>query len=192
MELTRSLVRAKAREYLEAEPLSDVERMHLEMLPHTFAGGEYGRRDVEWVVQWYYRRFLGAYPDAERRTAEEAFRRNDFEAVLEALAACVETDDTAERLTRLTALDGVDVPVASAFLAFAFPDRYVVVGEREWTVLHRAGELPDPYPDPPPVRAYLTFDGVCRALVDRFDVDPWTLYRALWRLGADRDESESG
>lgn len=182
MDLTRSLVETKAREYREVEPLSTVEEEHLDMLPGTFGGEEFGWRDVEWVVQWYFRRYLGAYPDQKRRTTEESFRQNDFEALVEVLAAVEEERETADRLHRLTSLVGVDVPVATAFLAFMIPDRYVVLGDREWRVLHEAGELERPYPDSPTVDDYLTYHGVCCELTDRFDVDAWTLYRALWRL----------
>lgn len=185
MNLTRSLVESAAEAYERREPLYAVEQEHVEIIPETIQDGEYGWRDVEWVVQWYYRRYLGAYPDDERRDGEEAFRDNSFEDVLDRLAAAVESDDTVERLRYLTALDGVDVPVGSAFLLFLFPERYVVVGQREWGVLREAGELKEPYPDPPSIEEYLTYEGVCRDLIERFDVDAWTLYRALWRLGAD-------
>ncbi|PSQ58827.1 MAG: hypothetical protein BRD23_05805 [Halobacteriales archaeon SW_9_67_25] len=183
MELTQSLVESTAAEYERREPLYAVEQEQVDIFPATIRDGDYGWRDVEWVVQWYYRRYLGAYPDAERRDGEAAFRDNSFEGVLDRLAATVEADDTAERLRHLTALDGVDVPVGSAFLLFLFPDRYVVVGDREWGVLREAGELSEPYPDSPSIEAYVAYDGVCQGLLEQFDVDAWTLYRALWRLG---------
>jgi len=183
MELTRSLVEATAEEYREVEPLYAVEREHVELLPETFRGDEYGWRDVEWVVQWYFRRHLGAYPDAERRATESSFRDNDFGDVVDALDAIVETPSVADRLDRLTTLAGVDVPVASAFLLFAFPDRCVSVGSREWAALRAAGELDRPYPDAPTAEDYLAYHELTADLADRFDVDAWTLYRALWRLG---------
>jgi hypothetical protein len=185
MELTRSLVEAEASAYGETQPLSAVEREHVEMLPETFRGDEFGWRDVEWVVQWFFRRFLGGYPDADRRATESAFRDNDFEDVLDALDGVAEADDASARLDHLTALSGVDVPVASAFLQFMFPDRHVVVDERTWGVLRAAGDLDAPYPSDPGVDEYLTFDATCRDLQSRFEVDAWTLYRALWRLGAE-------
>lgn len=187
MELTRSRVDRAADEYAAAQPLYAVEAEHRELLPGTLRGGEYGWRDVEWVVRWYYRRLLGAYPDDERREAEDAFRDNDFEAVLDAVAAAVEADETRARLDALTALAGVDVPVASAFLQFLFPDRYVVVGEREWAVLRATGVLEAAYPDPPTAAHYERYLDRCRTLADRFDCDLWTLYRALWVLGSRRD-----
>lgn len=184
MNLTRTLVETKACEYAEAEPLYVVEQEHIETLPEAFRSGQYGQRDAEWVVQWYFRRFLGTYPDAERRATEAAFRDNDFEAVRDALAGVVDADTTIARLDHLTTLAGVDVPVASAFLQFLFPSRYVVVGEREWSVLCTADELDKPFPDPFGAEAYLTYHEVCRTLANRLDINAWTLYRALWRLGA--------
>lgn len=182
MKLTRSLVEAEAREYRDSEPLHTVEREHVEMLPGTFRSGQYGWRDAEWVVQWYFRRYLGAYPDQERRAAEEAFRRNDFETVRDVLGTVVDAEEPRERVRLLTTLEGVRVPVASAFLQFLLPEEYVVVGEREWGLLHEAGELSEPYPDPPSIDEYLTYLETCRDLTERFDVTPWTLYRGVWRL----------
>ncbi|MFC7020189.1 MULTISPECIES: hypothetical protein [Haloarcula] len=185
MELTESVVRDRAREYAEVEPLYDVEQQHVDILPETFAGGEFGRRDVQWVVRWYFRRYLGAYPDRDRREVEAAFRDNDFGVVLETLeAVATDAEESDEALALLTDLTGVDVPVASAFLQFVAPERYVTVDERTWRVLRAAGELDDPYPDPPGIAAYRTFDSACLRVGDRTGVDAWTLYRALWRLWA--------
>jgi hypothetical protein len=194
MELTRSLVEAKAREYRETEMLADTEQEHFEILPGMFADGDFGRRDAEWVVQWYFRRYLGAYPDADRRAVESAFEGNDFGNVLEAVAAARAADSDAERVRRLTALGGVDVRVASAFLQFISPEAYVVVGDREWAVLRAAGELAAPYPDPPELDDYLTYLATCRSVADRLDCDLPTLYRALWRLweGVDGAEDRTG
>jgi len=186
MELTESRVREYAREYAAREPLYAVEQEHVEILPGTFAGDEYGRRDVEWVVQWYFRRYLGAYPDKRRREREERFRTNDFGTVLETLSAVAERPgETAWNLRRLTELDGVDVPVASAFLQFAFPERYVTVDARLWETLRESGELDETYPGPPGVEGYSRFDDACQRLAARLDVDAWTLYRGLWRAWKD-------
>jgi hypothetical protein len=214
MDLTRALVDRAAREYRESEPFAAVEDEHAEMLPEAFRDGDYGWRTVEWVVQWYYRRHLGAYPDRARRTAEAAFGENDYETVTETLAAVAATvDGTAGRadastdaasgvdtgrrdavasefdvgslVRRLTALEGVDVPVASGFLHFLAPDRFVVLGEREWRGLQAAGELEDAYPDDATVDAYRDYDETCRRLMADLEVDAWTLARALWRLGGD-------
>jgi len=207
MDLTESTLRDRARAYAETEPLYDVERQHVETVPKTFAGDEYGRRDAQWIVRWYFRRYLGDYPDRERREREEAFRDNDFDDVLDAIETAAEAvgargrdggegvgdrdNDTAldastdrdvdVALDALTALDGVDVSVASGFCQFLAPSRFVAVDRRTWAVLVAAGELDDPYPDPPSIADYRRFDDACRAVMERTGVDAWTLYRALWR-----------
>ena len=189
MELTETLIRKYAQEYMEAEPLAAVEEEHVEILPDTFASSEFGRRDVQWVVQWYFRRYLGAYPDQERRTIESKFRENDFEAVLETLSTVAEQEENRrENLRLLTGLDGVDVSIASAFLQFTFPQRFVTVDQRTWWVLQEVAELDEQYPDPPSVEAYLRFDDCCQELISRFDVDAWTLYRGLWRAWKNENE----
>jgi hypothetical protein len=185
MDLTRAAVERAAEEYEDVQPMYAVEQEHVEILPETFQGGEYGWRDAEWVVQWFYRRFLGAVPNRDRRAAEGEYGENEFEDVLDAVAAAVEREDTAARLDALTDLSGVDVAVASAFLLFLSPERYVVVDERAWGVLHEAGELDRPYEAPPDTGDYLAFDAACTRLRERFDVDAWTLYRALWVLGGE-------
>lgn len=186
MELTPSLVAETAAEYRNEEPLYAVESEHLEILPKTFASGEYGWRDAEWPVQWYHRRHLGAFPDEKRREAESAFRDNDFGTVTRRIEEARAADAAADALDHLTALSGIDVGVASAFLFFLDSSRYLAVGHREWGTLREAGELSGAYPDPPSTAAYERYLGTCRRLADRFECDLWTLYRALWRLS---DES---
>ena len=183
MELTRSLVETNAEAYRESQPLWAVEQEHLEILPEMLTEGEYGWRDLEWVVQWYFRRYLGAYPDRERRDVEEAFDENTYEEVMTVLDAVSESVDVEQKLAHLCSLEGVDVRVASAFLFFMFPDEHLPVGDREWRALREAGHLDEPYPDPPSVEEYMTYLSACRELVAELGVDTWTLYRALWRLG---------
>jgi hypothetical protein len=183
MPLTRSTIEEQAAEYAEEEPLHAVEEEAIETYPRAFAAGEFGRRDAEWVVQWHYRRFLGAIPDRERREREGRFAGNERAAVREAVAAAADADDLDERVERLTRLEGVDVAVASAFLQFIDPERYVAVDGRTWGALHEAGELDDPYPGSPSVEEYREFLAACRRVADETGVDLWTLYRALWRLG---------
>jgi hypothetical protein len=206
MDLSESTVRDRARAYAETEPLYDVERQHVETVPKTFAGDEYGRRDAQWIVRWYFRRYLGEYPDRERREREDAFRDNDFGDVIDALGAAVDalgagdpegdahadegrdldapTDEDCDldaALSALTALDGVDVAVASAFCQFLAPSRFVAIDRRTWAVLAATDELDGDYPDPPSAADYRRFDDACRAVMARTGVDAWTLYRALWR-----------
>lgn len=192
MELTADLVADRADAYPSVQPLSAVEAEHLEILPAAFADGDYGWRDAEWVVQWYHRRFLGAFPDATRREREGAYGANDFEAIRGAIAAAADADDSDGGLAALTALEGVDVPVASAFLQFVDPERSLVVGPRTWAVLREAGELTDPYPDPPSAGEYRSYLAICRAVAERCDCTLQELYRALWVLGDERGLGPSG
>lgn len=182
MELTPATVDELAANYETDQPLADVEDEHRELLPATFSSDSYGWRDVEWVVQWYFRRFLGAYPDDERRETETAIRETDFEDVQTAIGDAMAADETTAKLESLTSLSGVEVPVASAFLAFLEPERYLVVSPAEWRVLRAAGELDEPYPDPPSPADYERYLTRCRVVADRCECSLRTLYRALWQV----------
>lgn len=186
VELSDSVVDRTVREYEAAEPLYEREREHLRTFPSAFADGEYGWKDAQWVVRWYFRRYLGAYPDDDRAAVEDAFDENDFEAVRGAVDAALAADDLEARLRALTELSGVDVAIASAFLFFFDSERFLVVGEREWGVLRAAGELVGPYPDPPSPAAYERYLTTARSLTEKFDCTLWDLYRCLWRLGGEQ------
>ena len=181
MDLTASLLRENAREYERREPLYAIEQDNIETLPAAFADGSFTWKDAEWVVWWYYRRFLGEFPHGERRAVEETFAGNDFETVRDVIETVHGTENADGKIRQLRTLAGVDVPIASAFLLFMYPERYVVVGEREWGVLSSAGEL-GAYPDSPSIAEYVDYLGTCRDVADRFDLGLWALYRALWRL----------
>lgn len=185
MELTPSLIDGTAAEYRDREPLYAVESDHLEILPKTFESGEYGRRDVQWPVRWYYRRHLGDFPDAKRREAESRFRDNEFDAIKRCIERARTAGSPTTAVNSLTELSAVDTGVASAFLFFMDPTRYVPVGAREWETLREAGELDVPYPDDLTPDEYERYLDTCRRVVDRVGCDLWTLYRALWRLSDD-------
>ncbi|AZH27254.1 hypothetical protein DU502_15805 [Haloplanus aerogenes] len=170
-------------EYEAREPFDLVEREHTETLPRAFAAGDFGRRDAEWVVQWYFRR--GTVSDRERREAEERFLDNDYEEMVDAIQGAATADTLDEQLGALTTLTGVDVPVASAFLAYSHPEEYVAVGEREWAALAAADELDEPYPETVTPAAYRQYIRAVRSVAERTGHDCWTVYRALWRVGAD-------
>lgn len=184
MELTSALVTERAAEYEREEPFYGVEQVNAESFPSVFRNGEFTWRDAMWVVRWYYRRFLGAELESERRAAESAFRENEYDEVADAFEAVFDAGGDAERVRRLLSLEGVDVPVASAYLQFVLPAEYVVVGEREWGALVAADRLTAPYPPSPSVDAYRRYLEACRDLAEELDVGHWTLYRGLWRLGS--------
>ncbi|MDQ2051785.1 hypothetical protein RBH26_15005 [Natronolimnohabitans sp. A-GB9] len=188
MELTPATVAAKADEYRDEEPLYPVEQERIEGLPDAFERGEFGWRDAEWVVRWYYRRHLGGISHEERRAAEKRFGRNDFETVERVIDDVTALSDTAEQVSRLTTLEGVDVPLASAYLLFVDPTSYIVVGEREVAVLDAAGRLPDTFSDFSSIEGYETYLESCHSVATDAECDMWTLYRALWRLSTELDE----
>jgi len=185
MELTAAVVDEKCRAYPEVQALSTVEEEHVDLLPETFASGDYGWRDAEWVVQWYGRRFLGEIPNADRRAIEDAYDENDYEDVHDAISAAVEADTATEMMSSLTVLAGVDVPIASAFCQFIDPEHYVVVDSRQWATLRELGELDDQYPEPVTVEAYEDYLDTYRAVAERCDCSLWDLYRAIWVIAAE-------
>lgn len=188
MELTPAIVAEKAEEYATEEPLYTVEAEHLESLGEAFAAGDFGWRDAEWVVQWYYRRYLGAVPNRERRSREDAYDENEYEAVRDALTEAAAIDEVEDQLVVLMALEGVDVPVASGFLMYLDPADRMVVGDREWAVLHDAGEIDASFPEPVTPGDYATYLATCHEVADRCDCSLWALYRAVWRLWKDTNE----
>ncbi|MDG5759664.1 hypothetical protein QA600_09955 [Natronococcus sp. A-GB1] len=189
MALSADTVTALADEYPDEQPLATVEDEHRELLPATLAEGSYGWRDVEWIVQWYFRRFLGRYPDAKRRAAEERFGDNEYEALETAIRGALAAETTRAKLEALTALEGVDVPIGTAFLQFLEPERYLVMSAREWAVLFEHGELEEPYPESPDSGEYERYLERCRTIADRCNCELWDCYRALWLLG---HRSENG
>jgi ferredoxin len=183
MNLTADVVAEHSERYPEVQALSAVEEEHRELLPKTFEDGDYGWRDAEWVVQWYGRRFLGGFPDRDRRALEDAYDDNDYEDVHDAISAAVDADTAAGMLAHLTELAGVDVPIGSAFCQFIDPDNYVVIDARQWGILRDAGELDAEYPDPPTAADYERYLETYRAVAERCDCSVWDLYRTLWVLG---------
>ncbi|MCL9814054.1 hypothetical protein [Natranaeroarchaeum aerophilus] len=182
MELSPGTVDRLAAEYEREAPFHTVEQEAIETLPAAFETGEFGRRDAIWVVEWYYRREMGAISNRERREREDAFEGNDRRVVKRAIVDAAHAESLDDALDTLTALDGVGVPVASAFLFFIDPDRYLAVGECEWTALLEAGQLDEPYPDPPTREEYERYLDSCRSVSKAIDCDLWTLYRSLRQL----------
>ncbi|RAW44692.1 hypothetical protein DQW50_13155 [Halorubrum sp. 48-1-W] len=198
MDPSRADVETALEAYRSEEPLYTVESEAVETLPDAFRSGEYGRRDAQWVVRWYGRRYLGDEPAGEDRSRrEEAFEGADFEAVRDAIATAVEAEREgsgsagstgyATAIDDLTALPGIDLPVASAFLAFVHPDQFVVVGPREWRTVRDLTDL-GPYPDPPSVDEYDDYLTACDELTDRYGLDPWELYMVVWRRRTEHAE----
>lgn len=212
MDLTTADVAARADEhvetYRETAPFHPVEAESIETLPAAFRSGDYGRRDVEWVVRWYFRRRVDAIDHDERRAVEEAVEdvepRRLRGAMWDAVDALEEggSDGEGDRngdsprpahhraLDALTGLPGVDVAVASALLWFLDPDRFLVVGDREWRVVAALTDLDPGYPEPMTPAAYDRYLDAVRTLADRLDVGHWHLYMVIQRVYAEEFEEE--
>lgn len=209
MELTPADVKRYVEEYRSEEPLYPVEQEGIETLPDAFRAGEYGPRDAEWVVRWYFRRYLGEYPHDERAAIEERFADVEMGRVKAAIAEAVEaidganddpdagssdveigsSDGYAEALAALTELPAVDVRVGSAFLTFLDPDTYLPIGDREWEVMSELSTIDDPYPPAPTIADYGRFLENVREIEERHEIDSRTAYMAIWRLWKEDDSS---
>lgn len=208
--------------YRETAPFHPVEAEAIGSLGDAFRAGDYGRRDVEWVIRWYFRRRVAAIDHDERRAVEEAVEDAEPRELRGALWDAIDALDEAEReaeerpdterdtgldaerdadpdpsapahhraIDALTDLPGVDVAVASALLWFLDPDRFLVVGDREWRVVAAFTDLDAGYPDPMTAAAYDRYLDAVRTVSDRIDVDSWHLYMVLQRVYAEEFDGE--
>lgn len=226
MDATLADVEARADEHVEAyretAPFYPVEAEAVESLGDAFRAGDYGRRDVEWVVRWYFRRRVGATDHAERRAVEEAVEGTEPRELRGALWDAIDALDEADSggdadaadfggdgsaaesggdggaaepahrraLDALTGISGVDVAVASALLWFLEPDRFPVVGDREWRVVAALTDLDEGYPDPMTPDAYDRYRDAARTLSERLGVDGWRLYMVLQRVYAEEFDGD--
>jgi hypothetical protein len=172
--------------YFEELPgyLAEWERSAVEELPEKFVDGTVDVTDVLQVYLWKnYGLNLGAY---------NAFRLLDADldtlqrTVDEALSAPTVT----ERIDRLTDLEFVAVPAASAILAFSAPETYAVYDANVVDAVHdrwpeRARELPESGPTSEDYEAFLS---ICRELCEKLGISLRTLDRALWLHGNDDAE----
>lgn len=178
-----TLMDALAR-YPRSAAFARVEDDRLYSLPAAFRDGSYLWKDVEWIVRWYCRRPRAPYD----RAAEEAFRENAMDAIRDAIAGVFAADDVDDRVETLTALTGVDVPIASAFLQYIDPASFAAIDPRVWGALARAGRLDGSYPDPPDAAEYRAFLRACHGLAVAGDLRPVDVARALWVLDVEREE----
>ncbi|MDZ5810041.1 hypothetical protein U4E84_01555 [Halorubrum sp. AD140] len=199
VEGVRARVDEHVETYRETAPFYPVEAEAIGSLGDAFRAGDYGRRDVEWVVRWYLRRRVGATDHEERRAIEEAVEDAAPRELREALWNAIDALDGVKSpddddpptpahhraLDALTDLPGVDVAVGSALLWFLDPDEYLVVGDREWRVVAALTDLDESYPEPVTVEAYDCYLDAVRSLAERLDVDGWRLYMVIQRVHAE-------
>lgn len=180
--LTRTVVEELNRDYERTEAFYLVEQERLETMPEAVREGTLSWKDVEWLVRWYYRRFLTSTYNARARDVERAYRSNEWATIRATLESVIDIDDPAERVAQVRTLDGIDIPVASGMLYFIDPTRDIVMGEREWHALEVAGELDEAYPRRVRPSDYCTYLEVCTTVTDRLNITFIELQRSLWRL----------
>jgi hypothetical protein len=122
-------LRSAAEDYLETERLkADLQRLRKEREPFYLT-----RRDLDPIFEWKLRGQLGR----DKKHLEENSDRA-YEIITHAAFSIKEDDWKLEaelRVGVLTVLHGAGVPVASAILALADPDRYCVVDFRGWRAM---------------------------------------------------------
>lgn len=190
--------------YRESAPFYPVEAEAIGSLSDAFRAGEYGNRDVEWVVRWYFRRAVTDIDHEERRAVEAAVSDVEPEALRGAMWDAIDAldDEISDpphhgALDALTGIPGVDIEIAAALLWFLNPDEYFVVGEREWAVVaavtdgaHLEADLDDTYPESMTVDAYDRYLDVVRQIAERLDIDHWRLYMVIRSVYADATEPD--
>lgn len=126
--------------------------------------GHYTRDEFLTVVGWKSNRTL---PLAERNPAQ---------AIVDATARALAADDEITRVVSLLALDGVGVPVASALLHFAYPDRYPILDFRALATLGTLTRGTSYTPD-----FWVDYLRQCQAIAKDAGVSIRELDKALWQ-----------
>jgi hypothetical protein len=135
-------------------------------------GGHYTYEDFLTVVRWKSARAL---PRAERNAPQALERQTRL---------AFDAKDEVQRITALTALDGVGVPVASALLHFAFPDAFPIL---DFRALESLGDKTRRTHYSP--RFWADYVERCRRLAEAAGVSIRDLDKALWQ---DSRESAGG
>ena len=180
MDLSRRVLEQKETLYAETEDLYEDEITQLEALPEAFEKGTWTQEDVEWIIKW-------KVGNAFEKPVLGYFRNNDDAIIRDNVERAVQKSNIRAKIESLTSLSGVGVPVASAILLFINPERFTVIDDRAWRVLHETGYLPQELSADPSVEEYLMYLGSCWALANEYDVSLRTLDMALWAL--DTEES---
>lgn len=133
------------------------------------ARGHYRRDEFIEVCRWKAKR------------AERKFEVNTADEIERATGRALSAPDEADRMEALLELMGVGVPIASALLHFAYPDRYPILDVRALEALGiKARSV---YP----VSLWLDYLDACRDLARRHAGDIRMLDKALWQWSKARD-----
>ena len=105
-------------------------KQHLHSLMQTRNPFYLDRNDFDRILRWKLRQQYGRQKDLRTKNTGEIIKR------LTSLALNISHEDKDYelelRLKLLTALRGVEIPVASAIVALCFPDQYAVIDFRGW------------------------------------------------------------
>jgi len=137
--------------------------------------GYYTRAEFLAVVRWKAAR---AVPRAEANSEHEVERatRSAFDATTEH-----------ERIVSLVQLEGVGVPVASALLAFAFPESYPILDFRALETLGRRTNRTQYSPE-----YWVDYLEECRGIAKAANVSIRLLDKALWQASRERSRPDKG
>lgn len=99
---------ALAEAYRDSAPFYPVEEEAIGSLSKAFREGEYGKRDVEWVVRWYFRRRVEAIDQPERRAIESAVADADRKELRGRLWDAIDALDGVDQGEKVDQEDEVD------------------------------------------------------------------------------------
>lgn len=170
---TLTIDRAFVKEYAPQYAVSDIEDQVLRKDgPKARKNGKMKRKAFLRVGQW---KGLAVFSHLEQHSTDD----------IEFITSIALSKDTPDkfRVSLLTTLDGVGVPLASSLLSAAFPDRFAIMDSRAVGALHRAGHLTT---NNPARVHYADYLATLQELAQKCTCSLADLYRALHAWSAAR------
>ena len=135
--------------------------------------GDYGRENLMVIVRWKSRRSAHWLDDNSEIDISRALR-----------FACDPRTSEKSAIEALDRLVGVGIPMASAILTAAFPEKYTVI---DWRALESLGNDDT---QAQKIDYYLQYLAACRDFAVRFKVPLRTLDRALWQWSKEQGKED--
>ncbi|MGH2596250.1 MAG: hypothetical protein ACRDH7_09840 [Actinomycetota bacterium] len=163
-------------EDMSSDDRAQEERLFQEIGPAVRAQGYFNRKQFLHVGEWKSPRSKG-------------LQAHNTDSVVREITGLALGPSMDERLTTLTALQGVQDAVASALLTVWEPDTYTVTDRRALATLTRAGKFRATRGRAP----YGLYLAVCRSIADALDIPSGDtprlrqLDRALWKYSQTHD-----
>ena len=120
--------------------------------------------------------------DIVRWKSARAIRKaeaNSDEAIEKITKFAFEIDSEEVKISVLTSLNGVSIPMASSILTIPLPEKYGVIDIRGWQTLYNFG-LVDYKKDVFNVKDWLLYLRTIRALSDKFSVTPREIDKSIF------------